>query len=59
MRKEIKLKTLLLAVANLLPMLLIAQVKDTISTSAKIDSIYYLQKKMYSESKNTPLSNKK
>jgi hypothetical protein len=58
MRKELKFKTLLLAVAILLPIILAAQVKDTISTSAKIDSIYNLQKKMYSESKNTPLSNK-
>jgi hypothetical protein len=59
MRKEIKIKTLLLAVAAFLPLLLTAQVKDTLSTAAKIDSIYYLQKKMYSESKNTPLMNKK
>jgi hypothetical protein len=59
MKKEKKSKTLLIAVAALLPMLLTAQVKDTLSTSAKIDSIFNLQKKMYSESKNEPLHNKK
>lgn len=39
------------------PLVVNAQ-KDTISTSAKIDSIYTLQKKMYAEKKNTPLFNK-
>lgn len=41
------------------PILLAAQNRDTISTSAKIDSIYTLQKQMYVESKSEPLSNKK
>jgi hypothetical protein len=35
------------------------QTKDTLSVSSKIDSIYLLQKKMYNETKNTPLSKKK
>lgn len=33
--------------------------KDTLSVSSKIDSIYVLQKKMYNETRNTPLSKKK
>jgi hypothetical protein len=33
--------------------------KDSLSVSSKIDSIYLLQKKMYNETKNTPLSKKK
>jgi hypothetical protein len=32
--------------------------KDTLSVSSKIDSIYILQKKMYNETKNAPLTNK-
>jgi hypothetical protein len=35
------------------------QTKDTLSVSSKIDSIYLLQKKMYNETRNTPLSKKK
>jgi hypothetical protein len=34
------------------------QSQDTLSVSAKIDSIYRLQKKMYRESKNEPLAGK-
>lgn len=41
------------------PMILHAQNTDTLSTSAKIDSIYALQKKMYSESRDEPLADKK
>jgi hypothetical protein len=33
--------------------------QDTLSVSSKLDSIYLLQKKMYAESKNEPLVNKK
>lgn len=54
-----KIKGTMVAAAAFLPVLLNAQVKDTISTSAKIDSIYTFQKKMYSESKNSPLADKK
>ena len=45
----------------LLPFLCLAQEKeaDTLSVSSKIDSIYLLQKKMYRETKNEPLSGKK
>lgn len=53
-----KFKGTLVVAAAFIPMLLNAQVKDTISTSAKIDSIYNFQKKMYSESKNSPLAGK-
>jgi hypothetical protein len=59
MRTKIKLMPLLFLTFILTPNLIIAQVKDSVSMSAKIDSIYNLQKKMYTESKNTPLSDKK
>ncbi len=49
----------LVVIVACVPLLLNAQVKDTISTSAKIDSIYNFQKKMYAESKNSPLAEKK
>lgn len=59
MRPIIRIKTLLLAVTISLPIIVSAQVKDTLSTSAKIDSIYSLEKKIYREVKNEPLADKK
>ncbi len=59
MRPIVKFKALLLAVVISLPMIVSAQVKDTLSTSAKIDSIYSLEKKIYREVKNEPLAHKK
>jgi len=59
MKQKYKYKRFLLSIVVMFPMLLTAQVRDTVSTSAKIDSIYNLQKKIYYESKNTPLNNKK
>lgn len=59
MKLTFRVKFLLLLTIVLFPTFLYAQKKDSIPTSAKIDSIYNLQKKMYKESKNTPLSNKK
>jgi hypothetical protein len=52
---------LLLIIITLLftPVMLQAQTKDTLSTSEKIDSIYSLQKKMYDETRNEPLADKK
>jgi hypothetical protein len=59
MKNSMNLKAILLLIVMFCPVLLMAQNKDSLSTSAKIDSIYNMQKKMYSESKNEPLSNKK
>jgi hypothetical protein len=36
-----------------------AQEKDTVPASSKLDSIYNLQKKMYNETKNEPLTNRR
>lgn len=58
MKEKKIIKFIALLFVTMLPVLLTAQVKDTVSSSAKIDSIYNLQKKMYTESKNTPLSGK-
>lgn len=54
-----KFRIILVVFAASFPVFLNAQVQDTISTSAKIDSIYNFQKKMYAESKNSPLTDKK
>jgi hypothetical protein len=55
--KTTLLKVLSAFLIACLPILSFAQ-KDTISTSAKIDSIYKLQRKMYSEVKRSPLEHK-
>lgn len=47
-----------LLVLALAPVTLNAQENDTNSSQAKIDSIYRLQQKMYSEQKNNPLYDK-
>lgn len=61
MKKKFTIRIFLIMSVCLIPYLLKAQnkVNDSISMSAKIDSIYTLQKKMYKESKNEPLAGKK
>ncbi len=58
MKMKTGLKGLLLAAVVLMPVIVSAQVKDTLSNSAKLDSIYNLQKKIYKEVKNEPLAHK-
>lgn len=58
MKEKVKLIALQV-ILMLLPVITFAQQKDSITTSAKIDSIYQLQKKMYAETKTNPLSDKK
>ena len=53
------IRILLIVVAIALPTISFSQKRDTLSTASKIDSIFALQKKMYSEIKNEPLKNKK
>ena len=52
-------RNLLIALAIALPTIAFSQKKDSLSTNAKIDSILAFQKRMYSESKNEPLKDKK
>jgi hypothetical protein len=52
-------RNILITLAIVLPTLAFSQKKDTLSTNAKIDSIFALQQRMYSESKNEPLKDKK
>ncbi len=61
MKKFITTTTIFLALVCFCPFLSIAQksAKDSLSMSAKIDSIFELQKKMYKEQRNEPLANKK
>lgn len=50
---------ILLLAALFTPSIAMGQNKDNISSDAKIDSIYRLQKKIYAESKAGPLADKK
>ena len=69
MKTFFSLKKIFITTCLLSPIILAAQVndsiskptakKDTISTSAKIDSIYTIQKTIYNEQKNNPLYNKR
>jgi hypothetical protein len=59
MKTKLNINSILLLIILGNPMLLMAQSKDTLSMSSKIDSIYSMQKKMYIESKNEPLGNRK
>ena len=54
-----KIFNTLILIVLFAPILLSAQSQTTLSANDKIDSIYSLQKKMYTESKTGPLSNKK
>ncbi len=58
MKTILKSKTIFLLLFIFYPVLITAQKKDSISTAAKIDSIYNLQKKIYKEVKDDPLKNK-
>lgn len=59
--KKVLTYVIILLILCLCPLMSLAQNKanDSISMSAKIDSIYELQKKMYKEQKNEPLADKK
>jgi len=61
MKKSYATKILLFSIVCLNPVFIRAQnnTKDTLSMSAKIDTIYKIQKKMYYEAKNEPLTGKK
>jgi hypothetical protein len=61
MRKFYTSKILLLCIVCSISLFSKAQnnTKDSLSMSAKIDTIYNLQKKMYQETKNQPLTGKK
>lgn len=58
MKPAFRHNVFLLAVALFVPMIVSAQVKDSLTDSAKLDSIYSLQKKIYTEVKNEPLAHK-
>jgi hypothetical protein len=61
MRKFYTSKILLVSIVCSIPFFSKAQnnTKDSLSMSAKIDTIYNIQKKIYKESKNEPLAGKK